>query len=62
MVIGNEDFFESLILAQDERWRRALCMQVERSEDSQGFLGGGGRVSTSKERTPYCGIARRKTG
>ena len=21
---------ESLILAQDERWRRALCMQVER--------------------------------
>ena len=24
-------FFESLILAQDERWRRALSMQVERS-------------------------------
>ncbi len=23
-------FFESLILAQDERWRRALGMQVER--------------------------------
>jgi len=23
-------FFESLILAQDERWRRALSMQVER--------------------------------
>jgi len=22
--------FESLILAQDERWRRALSMQVER--------------------------------
>ena len=22
---------ESLILAQDKRWRRALCMQVERS-------------------------------
>jgi len=22
---------ESLILAQDERWRCALCMQVERS-------------------------------
>jgi len=21
---------ESLILAQDKRWRRALCMQVER--------------------------------
>jgi len=28
MVIGI--FFESLILAQDERWRRALSMQVER--------------------------------
>jgi hypothetical protein len=25
------NFFESLILAQDERWRRALGMQVERS-------------------------------
>ena len=24
-------FFESLILAQDERWRRVLGMQVERS-------------------------------
>ena len=24
---------ESLILAQDERWRRALCMQVERELD-----------------------------
>ncbi len=24
-------FFESLILAQDERWRRALSMQVERA-------------------------------
>ena len=23
-------FFEGLILAQDERWRRALSMQVER--------------------------------
>ena len=26
-----ETFFESLILAQDERWRRVLGMQVERS-------------------------------
>ena len=25
---------ESLILAQDERWRRALCMQVERTRPS----------------------------
>gem|GEM_PF-2760670 len=30
MVIGN--FFESLILAQDERWRCALSMQVERRD------------------------------
>ena len=28
--------FESLILAQDERWRRALCMQVERSRRKAG--------------------------
>ena len=28
-------FFESLILAQDERWRRALSMQVEREDDSR---------------------------
>ena len=27
---------ESLILAQDERWRRALCMQVEREGDDFG--------------------------
>ena len=29
-------FFESLILAQDERWRRALGMQVERLYVAQG--------------------------
>lgn len=28
-------FFESLILAQDERWRRALSMQVERRSNAQ---------------------------
>ena len=28
-------FFESLILAQDERWRRALSMQVERKSNSR---------------------------
>jgi len=26
----NQNSMESLILAQDERWRRALYMQVER--------------------------------
>ena len=30
----NINFFESLILAQDERWRRALSMQVEWSQDN----------------------------
>ena len=39
-VLGNQDvvgkIFESLILAQDERWRRALGMQVERSRRKAG--------------------------
>ncbi len=60
MVIGN--FFESLILAQDERWRRALSMQVERFFESQDLIYSGGRVSISKERTLKYRIARRKTG
>ncbi len=29
-VVGSH-FFENLILVQDERWRRALGMQIERS-------------------------------
>ena len=29
-ILDEVNFFESLILAQDERWRRALSMQVER--------------------------------
>jgi hypothetical protein len=33
-ITGNINFFESLILAQDERWRRALSMQVEWSQDN----------------------------
>ncbi|TSC84399.1 MAG: hypothetical protein G01um101416_1095 [Microgenomates group bacterium Gr01-1014_16] len=32
-------FFESLILAQDERWRRALGMQVERFSDGRKTVG-----------------------
>ncbi len=28
--VGGLNFFENLILVQDERWRRALGMQVER--------------------------------
>ena len=54
--------FESLILAQDERWRRALSMQVERDFESQDLNSSGGRVSISKERTLKYRIARRKTG
>jgi hypothetical protein len=41
--LSSSYFFESLILAQDERWRRALSMQVERKP--QGFSGG--RVSNA---------------
>ena len=36
-------FDEGLILAQDERWRRALRMQVERPDLS----GSGGRLSNA---------------
>ena len=60
--INSINFFESLILAQDERWRRALSMQVERDFESQDLNSSGGRVSTSREHALFCGIARRKTG
>jgi len=36
-----------LILAQDERWRRALSMQVERSDESQGLSDSRRRVSNA---------------
>ena len=40
---------ESLILAQDERWRRAEHMQVERGTDGSLllFVSSGGRVSNA---------------
>ena len=42
-MLDNQDvvgtFFEDLILVQDERWRRALGMQVERLCEAQGILG-----------------------
>ena len=34
-ISTRRNFFESLILAQDERWRRALGMQIERTLGSQ---------------------------
>ena len=36
---------ESLILAQNERWRRGLGMQVERESALQGNLLGAGKVA-----------------
>ena len=38
---------ESLILAKDERWRRAYHMQVERSVESLLLTLSGGRVSNA---------------
>ena len=35
---GHEIIMESLILAQNERWRRVLSMQVERQEEVYFFL------------------------
>jgi hypothetical protein len=40
---------ESLILAQNERWRRGLGMQVERESAPQGVLKSGKRVSNAWE-------------
>ena len=51
-------FFESLILAQDECWRRALSMQVKGgSQESTG-----GRVSNAWVSTLKWDIASRKVG
>ena len=40
-------FMESLILAQDERWRRGLGMQVERVNEVFGLKPSGERVSNT---------------
>jgi hypothetical protein len=55
-------FFESLILAQDERWRRALGMQMERFNNlSQDLLlDSRRRVSNTQISTFWWGIAGRK--
>ena len=42
-----KDVMESLILAQDERWRHALHMQVERGLVSLLIDLSGGRVSNA---------------
>src|SRR3972149_10894203 len=48
---AKSDFDEGLILAQDERWRRALRMQVERP----GSPGSGRRLSNAQGTCPTVG-------
>ena len=49
-----DELSESLILAQDKRWRRALCMQVERDQGF-GLKSSGGRVSNTYVTCPEVG-------
>ena len=51
---------KSLILAQIERWRHALHMQVERQHGCLHLVASGERVSNASERAHEWGIARRK--
>ena len=51
---------KSLILAQIERWRHALHMQVERQHGSLLLVASGERVSDISERTLEWGITQRK--
>ena len=51
---------KSLILAQIERWRHALHMQVERQHGCLHLVASGERVSNTSERTLSWGITQRK--
>ena len=51
---------KSLILAQIERWRHALHMQVERQHGYLYLVASGERVSNTSERTLSWGITQRK--
>ena len=51
---------KSLILAQIERWRHALHMQVERQHGCLHLVASGERVSNASERTLEWGITIRK--
>jgi hypothetical protein len=51
---------KSLILAQIERWRNALHMQVERQRGACNLAASGERVSNASERTQSWGITIRK--
>ena len=46
---------KSLILAQIERWRHALHMQVERQHGCLHLVASGERVSNASERTHVVG-------
>lgn len=51
---------KSLILAQIERWRHALHMQVERQRGCLHLPASGERVSNASERVLKWGITHRK--
>ena len=51
---------KSLILAQIERWRHALHMQVERQHGCLHLVASGGRVSNASEHVQERGITHRK--
>ena len=53
---------ESLILAQDKRWRRALGMQVERASRTSVLAASGERVSNTYVTCPEVGDNLAKAG
>ena len=53
-----DSFLKGLILAQNERWRRGLGMQVERARFSDRVSGG--RVSKATVTNPEIGYSRGK--
>ena len=59
---GTEIELKSLILAQIERWRHALHMQVERQRGSLLLAASGERVSNASERVRLWGTTLRKEG
>ena len=55
---GTDSFLKGLILAQNERWRRGLGMQVERVRSSD--KASGARVSKATVTNPMVGYSRGK--
>jgi hypothetical protein len=55
---GTDSFLKGLILAQNERWRRGLGMQVARVRPSGRISGG--RVSKATVTNPMVGHSRGK--